>query len=108
MYNYELIIIILQVLQPEQLSKIKPIYVSATQQLVMRNFAQINSLYNYDETNGTNPTESSNKFFLGNSSTNHMIEMIVYDIDISEFTISYENGTTLGKYTIVFQIELLE
>jgi hypothetical protein len=65
-------------------------------------------LCNYDETNGTNQTESSNKFFLGSSSSNHLIEMIVDNIDISEFTISYENGTTLGKYIIVFQIELLE
>jgi hypothetical protein len=94
--------------KPEQYFRIKPVYVSASNPLVMQKFAQINSLCNYDETNGTNQTESSNKFFLGSSSSNHLIEMIVDNIDISEFTISYENGSTLGKYIIVFQIELLE
>jgi len=93
----------------DQYFRIKPVYISSTEPLVMQNFAQINSLCNYDVTNGTNKTESSNKFFLGNSSSsNNLIEMIVDNIDINEFTISYENGSTLGKYIIVYQIELLE
>jgi hypothetical protein len=66
------------------------------------------TLCNFDETNGTKVIASSNHFFLGSSSTNHPIEMIVDDINISDFTISYENGLTLDKYTVVFQIELFE
>jgi uncharacterized protein involved in tellurium resistance len=94
--------------KPEQFFKIKPIYISTTEPLVMRNFSQINSLCNYDETNGNKIIASSNKFFLGSSSSNLSIEMMVDEIDINDFTISYENGTTLDKYTIVFQIELFE
>ena len=94
--------------KPGQYFKIKPIYVSTTEPLLMRNFSQINALCNFDETNGTKVIASSNHFFLGSSSTNHSIEMIVDDINISDFTISYENGLTLDKYTIVFQIELYE
>jgi hypothetical protein len=94
--------------KPEQHFRIKPIYVSTTEPLLMRNFSQINSLCNYDETNGTKVIASSNHFFLGSSSSNLSIEMMVEEIDISDFTISYENGLTLDKYTIVFQIELFE
>ena len=92
----------------EQYYKIKPIFVSTTSPLFMIDFPQINSLCNYDSSDGLLTIESSNHFFLGSLSSQYIPEMIVDDIPLTDFRIVNEDDTAVADYTLVFQIELWE
>ena len=92
----------------EQYFKIKPIYVSTVEPLLMTDFNQINSVCNYEKTDGSQSIGSSNKFYLGCFTSHHSPEVIVDEIPLSNFRIVNTDGDALDDYMLVFQIELWE
>jgi hypothetical protein len=92
-----------------QYFKVKCIYVSSTQPLLLTHFPHINTNCNYIQTNNSQTIGSSNHFFLGCATSNHVPEMIVDEIPLADFEVQRTVSTdTLSEYILVFQIELWE
>ena len=87
--------------------KLKVLYVSTVEPLLLSNCAPINSLSNFDEViQGGN--SSSNHFYLGRLENCGYSEVMIDDIPISPFQVENISLTNLADYVVVFQIELWE
>ena len=92
--------------------KLKVLYVSTTEPLLLSNCSAINALSNFDEViqdaEGIQTHGSSNHFYLGRLGNCSFAEVIIDDIPISPFEIMNISLTNLADYTVTFQIELWE
>ena len=92
--------------------KLKVLYVSTTEPLLLSNCSAINALSNFDEVildaEGNQSHVSSNHFYLGRLENCCFAEIMIDDIPISPFQIKNISLTNLADYVVTFQIELWE